>query len=126
MNNTTTIKYIKFLLAGFPSFIFALPLNYYFVESLEIKYEVAYFFVLLFQVTLNFLLVNKYVFISENGNRKFPKFFIYILSIRLLDWMLYALLVKFLFVHYLVLQVFNIIFFSWVKFIISKRIFEGK
>jgi putative flippase GtrA len=122
-------KFVRFLAAGLPSFLLAIPLNILLVELLRLPKVPAYCLVLLFQITINFFMLRRFTF-SESGSssarRKFSLFMLGILGFRVLDAGLYALLVQALGLYYLLAQLFNVGLFSIAKFFFSKRVFEGK
>lgn len=118
----------KFLFAGLPSFIIALPLNWFLVEKVELIKPISYIITLFFQVTVNFFFLRKYVFVNGQKNRlliSYIKFLSGISFFRLLDWGFYVFLVESTTLHYLVIQISNIIIFSLFKFFFSKKIMDN-
>jgi len=121
-------KYYKFLFAGLPSFLIAIPLNFFLVEVVQINYSLAYIVVLVLQVTINFFAVTYFVFKDHNSTPlvvKFYKFFSAIMFVRFVDWLVYTLLVVYFGLYYLLIQVLNVIFFSFFKYKFSKKVIEG-
>jgi len=121
-------KYIKFLIAGLPSFIVAIALNYFLVEFVQIYVSIAYLLVLIVQVTVNFFFVTHYVFDSHNDSHlfvKFYRFFSGIMGVRFVDWCMYTLLVTTFGLYYLYVQIFNVVLFSLVKYKLSEKVIEG-
>tara|TARA_Y100001970_G_C14259267_1_gene878361 strand:+ start:10992 stop:11405 length:414 start_codon:yes stop_codon:yes gene_type:complete len=117
--------YIKFLLAGVPSLIIALPLNLFLVESLGFNKAFSYGLVLCLQITLNFFVLKKYVFKASNKRNfvdSFLKFFAGIAIFRLIDWILYSFIVSFFPGFYILIQLSNVIIFSSIKFRYSKNV----
>jgi len=125
--NTFLLQLFKFGLAGLPAFIIALPLNWMLVEQAGLPKPVSYLITLFFQVSLNFILLRKFVFVSGKEKNVFVQYTQFLWGIaffRLLDWLLYMLLVTYTPIHYLVVQVGNVLLFSVFKFIYSRYIME--
>ncbi len=121
------VQLIKFGIAGLPAFLIAIPLNWFLVEKISLFKPVAYLIVLFFQVTVNFILLRLFVFNTETKQNilvTYLKFLWGISFFRLLDWGMYTLIVQKTEIHYLVVQVGNVILFSVAKFIYTKRIME--
>lgn len=117
------IKLIKFLAAGLPSFVIAVPLNWLFVGTLHMPKPVAYGIVLVFQVSLNFFMCRWFVFEKKSATslwRDFATFFAGIALFRAADWGVYTLLTHLGF-WYLGVQLFNVFLFSILKFLFSER-----
>jgi putative flippase GtrA len=117
----------KFLIAGLPSFILAIPLNWFLVEKIILEKPIAYFITLLIQVSINFLLLRKFVFLKrkkESALKQFIKFLGGISFFRFLDWGLYTILVEYTVINYLYIQAGNVIVFALFKFLYSKHIME--
>ena len=120
-------KFVKFLLVGLPSFLVALPLNWFLVEKLSLNRPVSYAIVLFFQVSVNFFLCRFWVFDRTRKTSLVVQYFSFVGAIaffRLADWGLYALLVEVFGFYYLAVQLFNIVVFAVLKFGFSKRIME--
>ena len=118
-------RFVKFLAVGLPSFLVAVPLNYVLASRLGVPKPIAYAFVLLFQVSVNFLLCRRFVFGGRNRRSvggQFVQFMSGILSLRLLDWLIYSLAVHFLQVPYILMQLINIGCFSLLKYSVSLRV----
>jgi|GEM_PF-2641150 len=60
--NHRAFKVGKFLAAGVPAGLIALPINYMLVESAHLNKPAAYAIVLLFQVAVNFFICRHFVF----------------------------------------------------------------
>lgn len=119
----------KFLLAGLPAFLVAIPLNWVLVDLADIPKPLAYAFVLAVQITINFFMLRRYVFDTDRSVTmwsQFVKFFIGIAVFRLLDWALYTILVTATGVHYLIIQAGNVAIFSVAKFLFSKKVIEKR
>lgn len=117
----------KFGMAGMPSFLIAIPLNWFLVEKILLHKPIAYLITLLFQVAVNFVFLRLFVFKSEKQGGKlitFFKFFWGIAFFRLLDWGLYTLLVQNTEIYFLIIQIGNVVIFSLAKFFFSKKIME--
>ena len=121
-------KYFGFIAVGLPAFVLAVPLNYFLVDFCLFSTQVAYALVLVFQVTLNFFMCRWLVFekkAESNLWMQFLQFMTAILAVRVLDWGLYVILVKYAGVYYLVAQIGNVFLFSVMKFLFAKKLFEG-
>ena len=120
-------KLIAFLMAGFPSFLVAVPLNYFLVDHLGWPEPLAYALILVFQVTVNFFVCRSFVFKDRNQNSILTQFWQFvggILLLRVGDWALYSLLVRVFGFYYLGVQVFNILVFAIIKFKLSQKVME--
>ena len=120
-------KFVLFLIVGLPAFFVAIPANYVFVEQFSISKPIAYAWVLVMQVTINFFMLRRFVFEQiENASiiKQFLKFIIGISIFRLCDWLLYYLVVEFTSIYYLIVQISNVIIFSVAKYFYSKMILE--
>lgn len=125
----TLQKLIKFLAVGIPAFLIAIPLNYFLVETLGWPKPAAYALVLLVQVTINFFACILFVFKRDPSKALLSQFLVFMLGIlgaRVLDWGLYTILVKTTSIHYLIIQISNVIVFSVAKFSFARRTIEGK
>ena len=125
----TRKKLFLFLLAGFPAFLIALPLNYTFVEILNLNKALAYMIVLIVQVSINFFACCLFVFqrdVSKSLPIQFAQFVSGIFFARFFDWVVYSILVHSFGVYFLFVQVANVIVFSLLKFNFAQRVMEGK
>jgi len=121
-------KFIRFVAAGLPSFLLAIPFNILLVELIGMPKVSAYCLVLLMQITINFFMLRKFTFsasATSSLKRKFSLFMFGIIIFRVLDALLYALLVQRLGVYYLLAQIFNVGLFALAKYFYSKAVFEG-
>ena len=121
------IQLLSFGLAGLPSFLIAIPLNWLLVEYMFMQKPVAYMITLFFQVTANFIMLRIFVIRERTDERVLKTYFRFLYGIaffRLLDWGLYTLLVKYTEIYYLVVQIGNVVIFSLAKFFYSKKIME--
>ena len=121
------LQIVKFGLAGLPAFLVAIPLNWFLVEKVLLQKPVAYLITLLFQVMVNFVFLRLFVFKGETQGNLLKTFFKFLWGIaffRLLDWGLYTILVQNTHIHYLIIQIGNVIIFSFAKFFYSKKIME--
>ena len=117
----------RFLAAGLPSFLLAVPLNWFLVEHLQWQESIAYALVLVFQVSVNFFMCRWFVFKDRKSTAlwvQFYQFTIGILFFRLADWALYTVLVRFAGLYYLAVQVANVFIFAVLKFKFSKKVME--
>lgn len=129
--------YIKFMAAGLPSFILAIPLNYMLVEWATLPKSAAYALVLAFQVTVNFFMLRRYVFKERTGRSlfsDFAAFFSGIMLFRFADFLLYSALVYYAGTwlcalvgqrYYIAIQLANVVIFSVLKFVFAKRLFRS-
>lgn len=117
----------KFLLAGLPSFLVAIPTNIFLVDYCHLPVPLAYAFVLILQVSANFFMCRWFVFKNRKETPfwvQFGQFFSGILFFRLGDWVLYSLLTGILSVHYVVIQISNTILFFALKYFFAKKVME--
>ena len=115
----------RFALAGLPSFLIAIPLNWFLVEQAELIKPVAYLLTLVLQVTINFFLLRRFVFVAEESGNIFMMYMKFVWGIsffRFLDWGLYTILVKYTDIHYLLIQFGNVLIFSVAKFLFSRKV----
>lgn len=122
------VKLIKFLAAGLPSFLMAVPLNWLLVTQWECPKGPAYALVLLFQVTLNFFMCRWFVFEKTSKESLWVEYGAFVAGIaffRLGDWGVYYLLVTVFGFHYLVIQLMNVGLFAVLKFRYSERVLGG-
>lgn len=80
-------------------------------------------------MVINFFACITFVF-NRDANTKlliqFMHFMSGILLFRFMDWMAYSLLVDMLSIHYLIIQLGNVVIFSIVKFGFARRVIEGR
>jgi putative flippase GtrA len=119
------IKLLKFLGAGLPAFVVAVPLNFWLVDRVGWPKPLAYFLVLFLQVSFNYLMCKVFVFRSE-GRRasvgEYAKFTSGLLLFRAFDWGLYVILVEYVGVYYLLAQISNVVIFSIAKFFFAEKL----
>ena len=121
------LKLFKFLLAGLPSFLIAVPLNWLLVEKFGIIKPLSYLITLFFQVCINFIFLKKFVFTNKDSQsiiKEFAAFLWGIAFFRFLDWLSYMAIVKYTSIPYLIVQIGNVIIFSVFKFVYSKKLME--
>jgi putative flippase GtrA len=126
--NPRIVKMVKFLVAGFPSFAVAVPLNWLLAIRLALPPAPVYAVVLVFQVTVNFFMCRWFVFERRSAlsiGKQFSAFFTGIGLIRGLDWCVYVALVEALHLHPIGVQLFNVVIFAVAKFLFSERTMEG-
>lgn len=122
-------KYTAFLLAGLPSFIIAIFINWLLVDFFEFNKLFSYAFVQLFQVVLNFFMCKFFVFKNKSKLNVINQFFQFITGIvffRFLDWIIYSLIISNFDIYFIFVQVSNTIIFSLFKFLYTKNILEVK
>lgn len=118
----------KFLAAGLPSFVLAVPLNYVLVDVVSLPKAPAYALVLSAQVTINFFVLRAFVFAAGEDSdlaRDFFTFLAGILLFRLADWLVYVLLVERFGAYYLAAQLLNVVVFSVAKFWFAERVLDA-
>lgn len=121
-------KLIKFLVAGLPAFLLAIPLNWALVTHLAWPKPAAYAMVLALQVTLNYFACRLYVFEIDRGVSAWKSFAVFvngILLFRVLDWGVYSLLTSKAGLPFLAVQLFNVLLFGLLKYQFSKGVFEA-
>jgi putative flippase GtrA len=122
-------KLSRFMLAGAPAFLAAVPLNYFLVHQLAIGKPVAYAIVLALQTTVNFFICRAFVFQNRMPDGRWKSFFVFFNGIawfRLGDWLVYATLTNLLGLPFLAVQLFNVALFAWLKFEFARRVFESE
>ena len=121
-------RLLAFVAVGAPSFLAAIPLNIVLVEYVKLPIALAYAIVLIFQVTINFLMCRRFVFEpNPDGSlwREFTLFVTGISAFRIFDWLLYTVLVYYFEWNFIAVQVLNICLFSALKFLYSEQIFQS-
>lgn len=119
---------VKFFGVGLPAFLIAIPLNFSLVEYVGLAKPLAYAVVLVVQVFINFFGCILFVFKRDTSVSILKQFFSFmaiILIARSLDWALYSLLVSNVPIHYIALQLFNVVLFGLAKFAFARRSIEG-
>ena len=87
----------------------------------------AYGFVLIIQVTINFYLCKIFVFKKRNKKstrNQFIMFFSGIIGFRMADWLIYSLAVEKFGFYFLYVQIFNILLFALIKFKYTEKVME--
>ena len=128
IENERTVRLLKFLAAGLPSLLLAVPANYWLAGHLGLAKPFAYAIVLAGQVTLNFFLNRTFVFEKRGKSilQEFVPFVAGILGFRVADWLVYVLLVEVCGLYYLAVQLGNILVFSVPKFVFAERVFAAR
>ena len=105
----------------------AVPLNYFFVEILFIEKSTSYFLIIIFQTFINFLIAIRMTFFKKGGYTlvNFFLFFIIVLLVRMFDWSLYSILINNTDIYYIFIQVFNVVLFSIIKFLLLNKFLRG-
>ena len=122
IKNKEINNFIKFLLAGLPGALLAVPLNIVLVEIGEVNKTVSYGLVIFFQILVNFIFINNYVFKYKNKFTSFIRFFFGIVIFRTFDLIIYSQLINLFPKLYILIQLSNIAIFSMIKFKYSKFI----
>jgi putative flippase GtrA len=119
-------KLVVFLASGLPSFLLAIPANYFLVERAGAPPAPAYAAILAMQVSLNFFVCRWLVFGRTDAVaivREFRDFVAGILLFRLADWAVYVVLVDGVGLYYLAVQLANVVLFALLKFWFAERVF---
>ena len=128
----------KFLLAGLPAFVLAVPLNFILVDWAGFPKWLAYPVVLFVQVNIGFFLCRWKVFEPDASKalwRQYSEFLGAVAVFRIMDAVLYGFLVaRFPFrleiagrnCYYLAYQLLNVVVFSLAKFVFCRRAIEGR
>lgn len=120
-------KFLRFLIAGLPAAVLAVPLNVFLVEKLDLSKPVSYAVALCTQIVINFFICRSYVF-GDTGAPLwlvFSRFFFAIGLIRLLDWLAYLILLPYFGRWYVLLQLGNLVIFSVLKFFLARLALES-
>lgn len=120
-------KLIKFLAAGLPSFLLAVPLNYALVAWAHLPKAPVYALVLFAQVTINFFLCRWFVFEKTSDKSLLSEFGAFVAGIaffRAADWCLYTVLVNVAGWNFIAVQLMNVAVFSVLKFLYSERVLK--
>ena len=116
-------RYIRFLVAGLPAALLAVPLNVALVEWAGWPKPWAYAFVLLIQLSLNYCFCRWFVFEVPPKSSEVSTLSGFVLVVgffRLLDWASYTFFVDRLEIWYGWLQVMNLMLFSFAKYFACK------
>lgn len=126
--NERAVRLLKFLAAGLPAFLLAVPANYWLAGGVGLAKPVAYAIVLAGQVTLNFFLNRVFVFEKRGKSivQEFVPFVVGILGFRVADWLVYVLLVEVYGLYYLAVQLGNVLVFLVPKFLFAEGVFRAK
>ena len=122
-----TVKLIRFLLAGIPTFLVALPMNWVLVSKMGLPKSGTYACVLVTQTTVNFFICRWFVFREKQQKPMFARFLPFIggvLLFRAADWALYSILVSLFGLWYLGVQIANAVVFSLLKFAFVRKVME--
>lgn len=122
-------RLLRFWAAGLPAFAAALVVNFLLVEKLYWPKPIAYLVVLWLQMSINFFACRILVFKSTahvSVFRQYVHFLSGIGTIRLVEWLLYTILVEMFHVYYLAVQVMSIVLFALVKFKFAESLFERR
>lgn len=115
----------KMALWGVPGYILAFALNYSFNDILGWNVYLAYFLVSVIVTSLNFLIVDHFVFSGEKGRKLKDRILGYlsiVYSSKIGEWFLYSLLVWVSSIHYLIVQLIVSITFIFYKYFFLKKV----
>ncbi len=121
-------KLFRFLAAGLPAFLIALPLNWFLVSAAHWPKPLAYAIVLWAQLTINFYFCFYWVFERRTSRPSFSQYWKLLSGVAIArgaDWVLYTLLTELAHAPYLAVQLLNVFVFALLKYRISEAIFEG-
>lgn len=117
---------VKFLKGGVVLKVFSFALNFLLVDIYKVELGLAYFTVLVFDLVLGYL-INKYFVFSQSTkghNETFKKFILAGIGFRGLNWLIYAILVKFYEKYYLAVQLLATVSVLVMKYFVYKKIFK--
>ena len=128
IENERAVRLLKFVAAGLPSFLLAVPANYWLAGRLGLAKPFAYAIVLASQVTLNFFLNRAFVFEKRGKSilQEFVPFVAGIFGFRVADWLVYVLLVEVCGLFYLAVQLGNVLVFMVPKFVFAECVFRAR
>jgi putative flippase GtrA len=121
------LRLLRFLAAGLPSFLVALPLNWLLVSQLQWPKPLAYALVLWAQVSVNFFTCFYFVFERTTARPAPAQYWHFLTGIALFraaDWAAYTALVQWAGVPYLAAQLLNVTLFALLKYRFSASVFE--
>jgi len=121
-----SVKFIKFSLFGCVIFVISLIFNLTLVEFFLFKKSIAYIFVIVFQIFVNFY-VNRYLIFEKSTlsiSNIFYRYLILVFSFRSADWILYNIEVKFFMIPYPIAQTINTVLIFFSKYCSYKLLFE--
>lgn len=117
---------IRFGLWGLPGFITGILLNYLFVEFANINVYLSYIYVLIILSILNYFIVDRIVFKSDNKKLdvkdRFYRFTIITLSSRGLEWCLYSIIIYLFGFFYIYVQIGVSILFVVLKYFFLRSV----
>jgi len=123
----TILKFLRFLAAGVPGLLIAIPLNLLLVEILGLRKPIAYAVVLLVQVSVNFFFCLLFVFDRDKSRSLVTQYlgFLAVVGVaRGMDWGLYVVLTSLVGLPYILVQLMNAFIFGVGKFVLTRRVIE--
>lgn len=118
-----------FLIAGLPSFMMSVPLNWFLAEKLAVHKSIAYAIVMCFQLSVNFFMCRMFVFRNRRETSvwvQFSQFAAGIFAFRIADWCVYSFFVSVCGFYYIAVQFANVFLFALLKFKFSQSVMEAK
>lgn len=117
---------VKFLKGGVVLKVFSFALNFLLVDIYKVELGLAYFTVLVFDLVLGYLINKYFVFLqsTKGHNETFKKFILAGIGFRGLNWLIYAILVKFYEKYYLAVQLLATVSVLVMKYFVYKKIFK--
>lgn len=120
---------LRFLIAGLPAFLVAVPLNWALVTQLHWPKPLAYAVVLWVQVTINFFACFYFVFETVQERPSLAQYWRFLSGIALFraaDWVAYSAMVQWTPIPFLAVQAINIALFAVLKYRFSASVFEPR
>lgn len=109
---------------GVPGYLLAFALNYAFNDILGWDVYLAYFLVSVIVTSLNFLIVDHFVFSGEKGRKLKDRILGYLSIVytsKIGEWLLYSFLIWVSSIHYLIVQLIISITFVFYKYFFLKK-----
>jgi len=122
-------RLVRFLAAGLPAFLVAVPLNWLLVSHFHWPKPVAYAVVLWAQVSVNFFACFYFVFERAAARPSLAQYWHFLAGIavfRAADWAVYTAMVEWAGVPYLAAQLLNVTLFALLKYRFSATVFEPR
>ena len=115
----------KMALWGVPGYVLAFALNYAFNDILGWNVYLAFFLVSVIVTSLNFLIVDHFVFSGEKGRKLKDRILGYlsiVYSSKIGEWILYSFLIWVTSLHYLIVQLIVSFTFIFYKYFFLKKV----
>lgn len=122
-------KFVKFVLLGGVSYVFAFFQMFSYTQLLDISYAPAYAITQVCMYLLNFTLARHWIFhsVAENPYKQGIKFFFAVVIFRFIDWCLFILLTNYIGIkYYLSIFLAMAFVFLFKYFAYKKKVFSDK